>query len=104
MVNAKISLGHDLLDVPIRERVSQVPANAQQNDHVFEVPPAEKCCPFSGDATPYQISSNAFATEPLCCPFLTIELSAAGNQADWTLTLSGAEGVKALIAEEFPAR
>jgi hypothetical protein len=25
--------------------------------------------------------------ERLCCPFLTLQLSAAGNQTDWTLTL-----------------
>ena len=42
--------------------------------------------------------------ERLCCPFLTLQLSAAGNQADWTLTLTGPEGVKPLIIEEFPAR
>ena len=27
--------------------------------------------------------------ERLCCPFLTLQLSAAGNQADWILTLTG---------------
>jgi hypothetical protein len=42
--------------------------------------------------------------ERLCCPFLTLQLSAEGNLADWTLMLSGPEGVKALIVEEFPAR
>ena len=28
----------------------------------------------------------------------------AGNQADWTLTLTGHEGLKPLIVAEFPAR
>jgi len=42
--------------------------------------------------------------ERLCCPFLTLQLSAAGNQADWVLTLTGPEGVKPLITIEFPAR
>src|SRR5947209_20326838 len=42
--------------------------------------------------------------ERLCCPFLTLQLSAAGNQADWVLTLTGPEGVKPLITAEFPAR
>lgn len=42
--------------------------------------------------------------ERLCCPFLKLQLSAAGHQTDWTLTLTGPEGVKPLIVEEFPAR
>jgi len=39
------------------ERISQVPANAQKNDHVFEMAPAEECWPFSGHDTPYQITA-----------------------------------------------
>jgi len=42
--------------------------------------------------------------ERLCCPFLTLQLSAAGNQAEWILTLTGPEGAKPIIAAEFPAR
>ena len=42
--------------------------------------------------------------ERLCCPFLTLQLSAAGDREDWVLTLTGAEGVKPLIAAEFPDR
>ena len=64
IVNREISLRHDLLQVAICERVSQIPSNAQQYDHVFKMPPAEKCRPSSGHDTPYQISSTAFATEP----------------------------------------
>src|SRR3954452_10565901 len=49
----------------------------------------------------FTLDSNAVALpeaaewivmERLCCPFLTLQLSAAGNQADWTLTLTGPEG------------
>ena len=40
--------------------------------------------------------------ERLCCPFLTLQLSAAANQAHWILTLTGPEGVKALLDAEFP--
>ncbi len=40
--------------------------------------------------------------ERLCCPFLTLQLSAAGNQAHWVLTLTGPEGVKPLLEAEFP--
>jgi hypothetical protein len=42
--------------------------------------------------------------ERLCCPFLTFQLSSAGDQADWVLTLTGPEGVKPLITAEFPVR
>jgi hypothetical protein len=41
--------------------------------------------------------------ERLCCPFLTLQLAASGNQADWLLTLTGPTGVKQLITAEFPA-
>ena len=44
------------------------------------------------------------AMERLCCPFLTLELSASGNQADWLLKLIGPEGVKPLLRAEFRAR
>jgi hypothetical protein len=40
--------------------------------------------------------------ERLCCPFLTLQLSAAGNQTHWILTLTGPEGVKPLVDVEFP--
>jgi hypothetical protein len=40
--------------------------------------------------------------ERLCCPFLTLQISAAGNQPYWVLTLTGPEGLKPLIAAEFP--
>src|SRR3954452_18464568 len=39
--------------------------------------------------------------ERLCCPFLTLQLSASGNQKHWGLTLTGPEGVKPLIETEF---
>jgi hypothetical protein len=41
--------------------------------------------------------------ERLCCPFLTLQLSAAGNEESWFLTLTGPEGVKPLLEAEFPA-
>ena len=40
--------------------------------------------------------------ERLCCPFLTLQLAASGNQRDWILTLTGPTGVKPLIMTEFP--
>ena len=64
-VSARIFAQSDnLLQVTIHEGVSELPANTQEDDHVFEMPPTEQCRPFSGHDTPYQISSIAFATEP----------------------------------------
>jgi hypothetical protein len=40
--------------------------------------------------------------ERLCCPFLTLELSASGAHAHWLLTLRGPAGVKPLLDAEFP--
>lgn len=42
------------------------------------------------------------AMERLCCPFLTLQLSAAGSEADWLLKLTGPDGVKPLLQAEFP--
>ena len=52
VVNGEVALGHDLLQVAIRQGVSQVPANAKDDDHVFEMPPAEQCWPSSSHDTP----------------------------------------------------
>jgi hypothetical protein len=40
-----------------------VPANTQQDDHVFEMSSTEQCRPPSGHI-PYQICPAGFATEP----------------------------------------
>ena len=42
--------------------------------------------------------------ERKCCPFLTLQISASGNQSHWLLTLTGPEGVKPLLDAEFSAR
>jgi len=42
--------------------------------------------------------------ERLCCPFLTLQLSASGDQGDWVLNLTGPAGAKAVLAAEFPAQ
>ena len=41
--------------------------------------------------------------ERLCCPFLTLQISASGDQPQWLLTLTGPKGVKPLLEAEFPA-
>lgn len=40
--------------------------------------------------------------ERLCCPFLTLQVSASGDLADWSLKLTGPKGVKSLLEAEFP--
>jgi hypothetical protein len=61
----------------------------------------------------FKLDSNAvtlaeagewISMERLCCPFLTLQLSASGNRPHWLLTLTGPEGVKPLLDAEFPAR
>ena len=39
--------------------------------------------------------------ERRCCPFLTLQLEALGDGADFTVKLLGAEGVKAFLQSEF---
>ena len=57
MVNGeeRVPFRHDLFQIAIAEGVSQVPPDAQQDDHIFEVSPAKERWPFSGHDTPYQI-------------------------------------------------
>jgi hypothetical protein len=59
----------------------------------------------------FKLDSNAvtlaaagewISMERLCCPFLTLQLSASGNRPYWLLTLTGPEGVKPLLDAEFP--
>jgi hypothetical protein len=39
--------------------------------------------------------------ERLCCPFLTLQLSASGVHPQWQLKLTGPPGVKGLLEAEF---
>src|ERR1035441_3111936 len=64
VVNGEPTFRHHLLQIAICERVSKVPPNAQEDDHVFKMSSAEECWPFSGHDTPYQITATSFATEP----------------------------------------
>ena len=41
--------------------------------------------------------------ERCCCSFLTLQVSAAGTQSDWLLTLTGLTGTKVLLEMQFPA-
>jgi hypothetical protein len=65
------------------------------------------------DGYAYTLDSNGISLpevaewmsmERLCCPFLDLQLSAAGNQESWVLALTGPEGVKTLLEAEFPVR
>jgi hypothetical protein len=40
--------------------------------------------------------------ERQCCPFLNFELSVSGSDSIWWLTLTGSDGVKAVLDHEFP--
>ena len=41
------------------------------------------------------------AMERRCCPFLTLQLEATGNEANYWINLKGPAGVKAFLAAEF---
>ena len=38
MIDGEAPLRHDLLQVAVRQGISQVPPDAQEDDHVFEMP------------------------------------------------------------------
>ncbi len=61
---------------------------------------------FELDATAISLVEAAewVTMERLCCPFLTLELSAWGGEGNWRLTITGPEDAKPLIEAEFPAR
>jgi hypothetical protein len=42
--------------------------------------------------------------ERLCCPFLDFQLSISSKGTEYSLALTGPEGVKPLLQAEFPAR
>jgi len=64
MIDGQAPLRHDLLKVPVREGIPQMPADAKQDDRVFEVPPAEQRWPFSDHRSTLPNPLSAFATQP----------------------------------------
>jgi hypothetical protein len=56
----------------------------------------------NGKAISFLEAAEWIGMERLCCPFLTLQLSASGNHADWILKLTGPPDVKALLQAEFP--
>jgi hypothetical protein len=57
---------------------------------------------FTTEAVSLREAAEWIELERLCCPFLTLQLAATGASAEWTLTLTGPKGVKAILDEEFP--
>jgi hypothetical protein len=64
MVDGETALGHDLLEVTIGERVSQIPTDTQENDDILEMRPSKQCWPFSGHRYTLPDPLAAFATQP----------------------------------------
>jgi hypothetical protein len=64
VIHGQAALRHDLLQVAIGKRISQVPANAQKNDDIGEMSPAERR--WSGLAHRITVSKapRPFATHP----------------------------------------
>jgi len=64
MIQGQPTLRHDFFQVAVDERVPQIPANANQDDHIFEVPPQEQCW----SPLPHTITVSerlTFAADPL---------------------------------------
>src|SRR5260370_38730870 len=45
MIQAESPLGHHLFQVPIAERIAQIPTKAEDDDLVLKVSPAKQCRP-----------------------------------------------------------
>ncbi|MGC4051094.1 MAG: hypothetical protein QM757_17160 [Paludibaculum sp.] len=54
-----------------------------------------------GTAISLQETAEWINFERLCCPFLTFQLSTAGTDSTWLLTLTGPTGAKPLLDLEF---
>jgi hypothetical protein len=65
VVHCQAPLRHDLLKVAVCERIPQIPAKAQKDYSSSKCRPRNSAGRLPGTVTPYQISSIAFATEPL---------------------------------------
>jgi len=54
VVHQQAAFHHHLFQVAVAERVAQIPPNAQDDDHVLEVPPSEQRRAVLAHASPYQ--------------------------------------------------
>jgi len=78
MIQAKSPLGRHLFQVPIAERIAQIPTNAEDDDLVLKVSPAKQCQPLvlHSFTIPDRNQSVCDRSEPCinCC------LSQGGNR------------------------
>ena len=59
VIHCKTALRHHFLQVAVAERVPQIPSNAQNDDHVLEVPSSEQRWSLWAHGITYQISQPA---------------------------------------------
>src|SRR5882757_6024807 len=90
-ISAPGRAGHNELAIHVRSAMRD--KRAITNGYAFTL---------SGEAVTLPEVAEWIAFERLCCPFLTLQLSASGSEADWRLTLTGPAGVEALLDAEFP--
>ena len=78
MVHGEVPLRHDFLQIAIGERISQVPANAQQDDQIFEMPSTEQCRPPSGHDIPIRSALPRLQQNPFdrCRPMRSLTWNA----------------------------
>src|SRR6266705_7184882 len=64
VVHRQVPLRHQLLQISVAERVAQIPANAQKDDHVLEMSSPEQHRPILGHRITLPNPSARFATDP----------------------------------------
>jgi len=65
VINRKTALHHHFFQVAIAQRVAQIPADAQNDDHVLEVPPSEQRRSLLPHGITVPKPSAAVATDPV---------------------------------------
>jgi hypothetical protein len=64
VVHSETALGHDLFQIPLAERISQIPPYTQNDDHGFEVPPTEPRWPLLARRITLPDRLPTIATDP----------------------------------------
>jgi hypothetical protein len=64
VVDGQTALGHHLFQIPVAERVSQIPSHAENDHHVLEVSTTEQCRPILAHRVTVPDRRLGFATEP----------------------------------------
>ena len=110
-LNLQLTLGHPPIKViACNLKAIEAAERPRYNDLVKRIRAAIRERSSRDDGYAYQLDGTGISLpevagwmsmERLCCPFLTIQLSAVGNQEDWALTLTGPIGVSLFGTSSF---